>query len=272
MAVPTTMKPVTCRLSVVLAIYNEAANLVRCLDAIKSVADEIVIVDGNSTDDSIVIAKRYKAKIITTTNKSNFHINKQQAIDTAQGELILQLDADEVVSDELLKFLVTIKQKPHAYTKTSAWWITRKNYFLNQWLKKGGQYPDPVIRLFWRGKAKLPQQDVHEQMVVQGAIGWAEGYLSHYSTPTLSEYLRKMNTYTGFKASQLAVVHTPLSLMNFCLFFFIFPLRTFLSLFFRHKGILDGLPGFLFALLSSLHFPLQYLKLWEIYENEKRLK
>ena len=263
------MKQPVCKLSVVLAIFNESANLARCLDSVKEIADEIVIVDGNSTDDSIKIAKRYTKNILSTTNKANFHINKQQAIDTATGELILQLDADEVVSMELTEFILAIKHNPVQFNHIAAWWIPRKNYFLNHWLKKGGQYPDPVIRLFWAGKAKLPQEDVHEQMVVTGKIGWADGYLDHFSNPSLSDYFRKMNTYTSLKATQLADKKVSLSFYHIALFFCYYPLKTFFSLVVRHKGFLDGWPGILFSLLSSLHFPLQYLKLWELYEKEK---
>lgn len=269
MAIPTIMKIKSCQLSVVLAIYNEAHNLARCLESVASIADEIIVVDGKSTDDSIAIARSFKAKIISTSNKANFHINKQQAIDAAKGQLILQLDADEAVSQPLAKFISQIKTQPSKYQGISAWWLIRKNYFLGHWLKKGGQYPDPVIRLFWQGKAQLPQKDVHEQMKVKGIIGWADGHLDHFSTPTLTEYARKMNVYTSFKAGQLATEKVQINFPNLLKYFLYLPLLTFFSLLFRHKGILDGWAGILFAGLSSAHFPLQYLKLWEIYETEK---
>ncbi|MDP2684963.1 MAG: glycosyltransferase, partial [bacterium] len=89
------------KLSVVLATYNEEKNLSECLSSIRDLADEIVIVDGSSTDGTVGIAKKYEAKVNITTNKPNFHINKQMAIDMATGDWILQLDADEVVSPEL---------------------------------------------------------------------------------------------------------------------------------------------------------------------------
>ena len=263
------MKTTTCKLSVVLAIYNEAINLARCLKSVENIADEIIIVDGNSTDNSVKIAQSFQAKVISTTNKANFHINKQKAIDAARGQLLLQLDADEVVAEPLATFILKIKQQPEKYQNISAWWLIRRNYFLGKWLKKGGQYPDPVIRLFWRGKAELPQKDVHEQMIVRGMVGWADGYLEHYSNPTLTEYLRKMNTYTSFKAQQLYQDKINPTVVNTLLYFFYYPSRTFISLFLRHKGILDGWAGFLFALLSSIHYPIQYLKLWELHEKSR---
>src|SRR3990167_4474755 len=96
-------------ISVVLATYNEEANLTRCLEAVKNFADEIIIVDGSSTDKTSSIAKKYDAKFIITTNKPNFHINKQMAMDKAKGDLVLQLDADEVVDAELAAFIKKIE-------------------------------------------------------------------------------------------------------------------------------------------------------------------
>ncbi|MCA9368741.1 glycosyltransferase family 2 protein, partial [Candidatus Woesebacteria bacterium] len=157
-------------LSVVLAVHNEEKNLKMCLDSVKKIADEIIVVDGESTDNSVKIAKKYKAKVISTANKPNFHINKQMAMDAAKGDLVLQLDADEEVDEELEKYIVAIHKNILAKQPSdfSAWWIKRKNLFLGRFLTKGGQYPDAVIRLYVRGKARLPQKDVHEQMLVDG--------------------------------------------------------------------------------------------------------
>lgn len=255
-------------ISVVLAVHNEAKNLARCLDSVKDFADEIVLVDGESTDDTVKIAKKYKAKIISTTNKANFHINKQLAMDAAKGDLVLQLDADEVVDAELSRFVKKLQSKIQAPEFENedfpkAWWLKRKNLFLGHWLKKGGQYPDPVIRLYLAGFAKLPQKDVHEQMEVQGEVAWAKGHLLHYSNPSFADYLEKFNRYTDFKAAQLATTKEQISLSNSLLFFVLKPLEIFFSLFFRHRGYVDGFPGFIFALFSALHYPIAYIKLWE---------
>ncbi len=251
------------KISVVLATHNEAKNIGRCLAAVQSFADEIVVVDGESSDETPAIAHQFKAKVISTTNKANFHINKQQAIEAATGDLILQLDADEVVDEELAAFIQTQATTEPTATTPAAWWIRRKNFFFGRWLSKGGQYPDPVIRLFWAGKAKLPMQDVHEQMVVNGEVATAEGHLLHFSNPTLSEYLRKFNTYTSFKADQLLAQKTRLSIANHVRYLFWLPVSTFCSLFLRHRGYVDGLAGFVFALMSGLHHSVSYLKLWE---------
>jgi glycosyltransferase involved in cell wall biosynthesis len=251
-------------ISVVLATYNEEANLGRCLKAVKKLADELIVVDGSSTDQTRQIARSFGAKVIKTTNKQNFHINKQLAIDAASGNLILQLDADEVVDSKLSSFIEKLEKKRQAgKQKDSAWWIRRQNLFLGRWLKKGGQYPDPVIRLFLKGKARLPQKDVHEQMIVDGSIGWAAGHLQHFANPTFADYLRKFNTYTSFRAKLWQESGKQLSLFTAFHNLLIKPVQIFFSLFVRHKGFMDYYPGFVFALMSALHYPVAYFKLWE---------
>lgn len=263
-------------LSIALATHNEEKLLATCLESIRDIADEIVIADGESTDGTLEIAKKYKAKVIATTNKSNFHINKQMAIDAAKGDLILQLDADEVVDETMKKFILKIHKQVQAgeydTSQPVAWWLKRKNFFLGSFLKKGGQYPDPVIRLFLAKKAYLPQKDVHEQMEVNGEIGWADGHLLHYGNPTFSDYLMKFNRYTSFKAGQLQEQHLTVSLASAIEYIVIKPVTTFLSLFLRHKGFVDGVAGFVFALMSGLHHAVAYIKLWELKETKKYAK
>jgi hypothetical protein len=139
---------------------------------------------------------------------------------------------------------------------------------MGRWLKKGGQYPDPVIRLYINGKARLPQKDVHEQMWVDGHAGMAKGHLWHYSNPTFSVYLHKFNTYTSFKAQQLLEKGLKVNPITFIDFMLIKPTVTFLKLYIRHKGIVDGWPGFVFALFSGLHHLMAYLKFWELKRGE----
>lgn len=245
-------------ISVVLATYNEEKNLERCLSSIKNLATEIVVVDGSSQDKTREIAKNFQARVIETTNKPIFHINKQMAIDEAKHTLILQLDADEVVDAELHNFIEQLDSKiskDSNSVKESAWWIKRKNNFLGHWLKKGGQYPDPVIRLFIKGKAYLPQKSVHEQMKVDGEIGWAEGHLLHFSNPEFKDYIRKFHTYSRLEAANLRKNNQRYSASFYLNYLILKPFKTFLLIFIRHKGFVDGLYGFLFALMSALHFP-----------------
>ncbi len=259
-------------ISVVLATYNEEVNLARCLQSVQAWADEMIIVDGSSTDNTREIATELGAQVIKTTNKPNFHINKQMAIDAAQGDLILQLDADEVVDQELAAYLQAIAKQvvEKNYHGPVAWYLRRKNLFLGHFMKKTGQYPDPVIRLFIKGKARLPMKDVHEQMEVDGETTIASGHLIHYANPTFKDYLRKWNTYTSFKAKQLDEAGLKFNFSQAFKYLCWLPTVTFLKLFIRHKGFVDGLPGFLFSVMSGWHHSMAYLKFWSL-QRQKQL-
>jgi glycosyltransferase involved in cell wall biosynthesis len=252
-------------LSVVMATFNEEENIERCLKAIKDIADEIVVVDGSSTDKTRSIAQKLGARVIKTSNKPIFHINKQMAIDEATSDLILQLDADEVVDEEMKLAIKDIKGGRASY---NAYYLKRKNYFLGKFLTKGGQYPDMVIRLFLKGKAKLPQLDVHEQMVVEGEIGTLGGHLLHYNAPTFYRYITNANRYTSLTANKLKSEKVTLSIGHDVYYLCIKPASVFLTIFFRHKGFYDGFPGFVFALFSGLHVALAYMKLGDLYRYE----
>lgn len=248
------------KISVVLATYNEERNLPKCLESVKSFADEIVVVDGSSEDKTRQIARQYGAIVIKTMNRPMFHINKQMAINAATSNWILQLDADEQVDKKLAKEVVAIVKKGSPF---SAFAIKRKNIFLGKWLHKGGQYPDPVIRLFKRGKAYLPQRSVHEQMEVKGKVGQLNGHFRHFTAPTFSRYLTNANRYTSLTADELKDRNVTLNIGHFLEYFFIKPLLTFVQIYIRHKGFLDGFPGFVFALFSGLHWQIAYMKYWE---------
>ncbi len=254
-------------LSIALATYNEEKNIAMCLDALKGWVDEIIIVDGSSTDNTVKIAKKYpKVRIIKTTNKAMFHINKQMAIDACTGDWTLQLDADEVVSPELkTEILKTIVD-----TRYNGFWIKRQNYFLGRFLKKGGVYPDPTLRLYRHGMGKLPCKDVHEQAVVSGPVSTLENDLLHYADPNFSRYLMRNDRYTSLLASDFKKSGLKTGVLSFINYFIFKPIYWFFLAYFRHKGFVDGFPGFVFAWYSSLRFPLAYIKVFEM-EHEKKV-
>ena len=247
------------RLSVVLATRNEEANLAKCLESVRQLADEIVVADERSTDKTVEIAKKYGAKIISVSHQENFHITKNIAIDAAKGEWILQLDADEVVSPELAKEIISVIKN----TIFNGFWINRKNWFLGRFLTKGGQYPDPTLRFYRRGKGRLPAKDVHEQAVVDGPIGHLKHDLLHYRDTSFAKYLDGFNRYSSFFASQMQQRQEPIGIWPAFLYLFLKPLSTFLTIYFRHLGIVDGYPGFIFALFSGLVHPVAYIKFWQ---------
>lgn len=243
-------------LSVVLATYNEEKNLPDCLDSIKGLADELVVVDGGSTDKTVAIAREHDAKVIETTNPPIFHINKQKAIDSATKDWILQLDADERIDKSLedeIKTVINSKQDENGY------WIPRKNLFLGRFLKKGGQYPDYTLRLYKKGKGYLPQKSVHEQAVVKGKVGYLKNPLIHLADPSFSRYLLRFNRYTNLIAKELEEKESinPVSAAKHMV---LFPSWWFLKTYVRHKGFVDSWQGFVFSFFSSLRFPVSYVK------------
>ncbi len=245
------------KISVVLATYNEEKNLPDCLDSVKNLADEIVIVDGASSDSTIEIAKRYGAKIKVVKNLQNFHINKQKAIDMATRDWILQLDADERISGALVEEIKLVVSDP----KNNGYWIPRKNWFLGRFLMKGGQYPDYTLRLYRRGKGRLPQKDVHEQAVVDGEVGYLNNPLIHLADPEFSRYFMRWQRYTALAATQMKAAnikcYNPTIAIKYLL---ILPIWWFILTYVRHKGFMDSWQGFVFSLFSALRFPVSYIK------------
>ena len=250
-------------LSVALAVHNEENNLGPCLDSIKDLAEEIVIVDGESTDNTVAIAKSYGAVVLVEENRQNFHINKQHAIDACHGTWILQLDADERVSSMLATEIKgVISADPAAMPE--AYYLKRRNYFLGRWMNKGGMYPDPVIRLFKAGKAHLPAASVHELMTVDGATKWLDNDLLHIADPNFARYLLRSNRYTTLQAEDWLKEGKLGTDWATCLLYMIIkPTVRFCEIYLRHRGYVDGFPGFIFAWYSGLHLASSYVKYWE---------
>lgn len=253
------------KLSVVLAVYNEEANLGDCLEAVKNLACEIIIVDGGSKDKTLEIAKKYKAKIIETDNPLIFHINKNRAIKNASCDWVLQLDADEIVTKELEE---EIKKILETDSDINGYWIPRRNFFLGTYLKKGGQYPDYTLRFYRRGKGTLPGKSVHEQAVVEGKVGYLKNDLLHLRDKNFTVYLERLSRYTDLLSSEIKEKRVKINLYSFLQYIFFKPIFWFLKAYIRHKGFMDGFPGFVFALFSALRFPIAYVKYIEkYYEN-----
>lgn len=248
-------------LSIAITTFNEEKNLSKCLDSIKSIANEIVVVDGQSSDKTVEIAKSYGTRIKITTNKPIFHINKQMAIDMCTKDWILQLDADEVVSSKLRDEILSILGSEKT---ANGYWIPRKNWFIGRFLMKGGQYPDYTLRFYKNGKGRLPQKDVHEQAVVEGEVGYLKNPLLHYPYENFSSYIIKWNRYNNLLATQIREKLKGKTFLFKILaaadYLFIKPIYWFLVTYIRHKGFMDLWQGFIFSFFSSLRFQVSYLK------------
>ncbi|MCL4366991.1 glycosyltransferase family 2 protein [Patescibacteria group bacterium] len=280
------------KISVVLATYNEGSNLKECLSSVKDIAAEIIIVDGGSSDQTLHIAREFGAQITQTDNPPIFHINKQKALTKAKHAWILQLDADERVTPRLaqeiervtemsrseleeyqrklpqkklfMRHQLLIEERDGIIGKQqgpyTAFFMPRLNYFLGKYLRFGGVYPDGVIRLVKKDHAHFPCQNVHEQISIDGRVGWLSNDLLHISDPTFERYLQRNSRYIDLIAAELKDQHVgknPIQLINY---FLLKPVVWFMLTVIRHKGILDGFPGVTFSFFSALRFPRAYFR------------
>jgi len=243
------------KLSLCINTFNEEKNIHIPLESAIDLVDEVIIVDGSSKDKTVEIAKSYgvKVKVFIVDNPRNFLANKQRAIEKASGEWILQLDADEAVSDELKKEIKTTLYEP----KYAGYNIPRKNWFLTRFLMKGGVYPDYVLRLYKKSGARFDLKDIHENVKITGEVGYLKNAVLHYADPNFSRYLLRWDRYTTFDAQTAVKEGKKLSFINY---FIIKPKIWFLKTYFRHKGFMDGFPGFVFSLFSSIRFWAIYIK------------
>ena len=280
------------KISAAIATYNEEKNINDCLSSIKDIVGEIVIVDGTSSDKTAEIAESFGARVYQIPNDPMFHTMKQKSFDLSIGEWILYMDADERVSSKLAEEIVEvtsmkseeIKMHQESIKKKDlflrhqrllekrdgliggededyvAFFFPRLNYFLGRYLKWGGVYPDGVIRLFKKGKAYLPCKDVHEQMVVNGRVGWLQHDLLHKDSPTLERYLKKNSRYIDLLVKELREDKVKKTSVQFINYFFIKPVWWFFLTQVRHKGILDGWQGVVFSFFSALRFARAYYR------------
>jgi glycosyltransferase involved in cell wall biosynthesis len=281
------------QLSVVIITFNEEANLARTLTSVKPlVADgkgEIIVVDSGSTDRTVEIAKSFGAKVFIEEWKG-YAAQKNSAIDKATGDWILSLDADEEVDSELTKELTGRSDDRVLPGSDSREWcltmgqagqgqeflkgrpvgfvIRRKNYFMGRWIKYGGFWPDPKLRLFRRGSGRFEDRPVHEDVRVDGPTKSIPcGALIHHSYPTLSDYIEHMNRYSSLGAEMVAAkgkVH--FSVINIVLR----PLATFVYNYFFRLGFLDGREGLLLHLYHAVYVSWKYAKAWELSNRNQR--
>lgn len=247
------------KISAALAVHNEEGNIVDCLESLQKFADEIIVVDGNSSDRTSQLASKLGAIVIKKPNQQMFNINKNIAIKKCKNSWIFLIDADERVSDELAK---EINKIAISNPQENGFWVNRKNWFLGGFLLKGGVYPDPVIRLFKKGKGQLPEIDLHEQVEITGKVGKLNEDLLHFADPNFRRYLERADRYTSSTSVNIQKAHVPKNSFSLIYYFFVKPIYTFVNIFIRHKGYQDGFRGFVWALFSAAHFFYAYTKYW----------
>jgi glycosyltransferase involved in cell wall biosynthesis len=271
-------------LSVVIITFNEEANLARTLESVQPLVaggkGEIIVVDSGSTDRTVEIAKSHGAKVFVEDWKG-YAAQKNSAIEKAAGDWILSLDADEEVETGLAELIsghfapLKIGSAEWCLTMDLAggardlevrkgtadgFFVRRKNFFLGRWIKHGGFWPDPKLRLFRRGKGKIKQVSVHETIEVEGNTLHLQEAILHHSYPTLSDYIDHMNRYSSLGAEMaVAQGQRGFSLINIA----VRPLFTFIYNYCFRLGFLDGREGLLLHLYHAVYVSWKYAKVWE---------
>jgi glycosyltransferase involved in cell wall biosynthesis len=248
-------------LSVVIITHNEEANIGRTLASVQPlVADgkgEIIIVDSGSTDRTVEIAKSFGAKVFVE-EWEGYAAQKNSAIDKAANNWVLSLDADEEVSSRLALDVIALLKTP---SRPSGFFIPRKNMFLGRWIRHGGFWPDPKLRLFDRTCGRFEDRAVHETVQFRALTGEMVSPLIHHSYPTLADYIDHMNRYSSLGAEMaIAKAHGGFSLFDIVLR----PAATFIYNYFFRLGFLDGREGLLLHLYHAVYVSWKYAKAWEL--------
>ena len=259
--------PLRVTISVVLITQDEEANLPGTLESVMPLVQdgrgEIIVVDSGSTDRTLEIARSFGAKVFVEPWKG-FAAQKNSAIDKASGDWVLQLDADETLEAELAAELENALQAAPAVV---GFWIPRQNFFLGRWIKHGGFYPDPKLRLIRRGAGKFQEYGAHPTIQVNGRTSSLRSALIHNAYPTLRGYIAHMNSYSSTGA-EVAVGQgrRSFNVLNIV----VRPMLTFTYNYFIRLGFLDGREGLLLHLYHAVYVSWKYSKAWELGRSENR--
>ena len=241
-------------ISLVMIVKNEEKNLAKCLNSVENLVDEIVIVDSGSTDKTIEIAKTFGAKIFKREFDS-FSNQKNYALSIATNEWVLHLDADEVLSKELveeIKFVII-------NTKLDGFYLIRTNFFLGKQMKHSGINKEYRLRLAKKTLSKYVGGIIHEELIVNGKVGKLKNIMIHNSYPTISSYFNKLEQYTTLGAKKLLEKNKKAGIIDIVFK----PPFEFIKRYILKCGFLDGIRGFIWAVLYAFYTFIKYIKLWE---------
>ena len=223
---------------------------------------EIIVVDSGSTDRTLEIARSFEAKIFNEPWKG-FAAQKNSAMEKASGDWVFQLDADETLEAELAN---EIDKALDLDPSVKGFWIPRKNFFLGRWIRHGGFYPDPKLRLIRRAAGKFEEYGAHPTIKVNGPTGRFRYALIHNAYPTLRGYFDHMNSYSSsgakvaFEKGKRSF--NPLDIV-------VRPLLTFIYNYFFRLGFLDGREGLLLHLYHAVYVSWKYAKAWELGRDQQ---
>jgi glycosyltransferase involved in cell wall biosynthesis len=246
------------RLSVVIITHNEEHNISRCLESVKGFADETVVVDSLSGDKTVEICKTFGCKVILHEFEG-YGKQKQFAIEQAENDWIYSLDADEVLTDDLkneIRLILASEEKAFGGYR-----VPETFMYLGKLLKHSVTYP---LRFFNRTNGRFTDVPVHEEFVVNNAVGKLKGKMIHYSYRSLEHHLQKINHYTTQAAIKNSQINKSFSKAWVAVKF---PVNFFIYYFLR-LGFLDGYPGFMWSFLAAFYGSMKIAKTIEMRSRE----
>ncbi|MFQ5498325.1 MAG: glycosyltransferase family 2 protein [Candidatus Zixiibacteriota bacterium] len=249
--------------SAVVITKDEEKNIRRCLESVRW-ADEVIVVDSNSSDNTCEIAADCGARIIPHEWRG-YGAAKREGVQRAAGEWVLSVDADEEVSSELAGEIQAVIRSADA---ADGYYIPRSTSFLGRWIRHCGWYPDLVLRLFRRDKGNFTEDVVHEKVLLNGQSGRLRGELLHYCYVDLEQYLTKSNRYTTLGA--LAAYQS--GRRASCFDLAVRPIVSFFSHYVVRQGFRDGMEGFIVSAMSANAVLGKYVKLRHLQNSAKRPK
>jgi glycosyltransferase involved in cell wall biosynthesis len=243
------------KLSVTIITRDEAANLAAALDSV-AWADEIVVVDSESTDATTEIARRYTSKVLVRP-WPGYVAQKNRAADEASHDWILSLDADERVSPALAK---EIQALLHGDPAAPGYRVPRVTFHLGRWIRSTDWYPDYQLRLYDRRRARWAGRLVHESVKADGPVVDLAGELQHYAYRDLSHHLQTMDRYTTLAARQMRDDGRTAGWFDLA----VHPPAAFFRNYVLRGGFRDGLPGLVISTLNATYVALKFAKLLEL--------
>jgi glycosyltransferase involved in cell wall biosynthesis len=242
-------------LSVVIITFNEEHNIGRCLDALGDVADEVIVVDSFSTDKTVSICKSRGAHVVQHAF-AGYVEQKNFATAQARHDHVLQLDADEVLTDELRQSIRETKQN----WQGAGYTLARLTNYCGTWVRHGGWYPDRKLRLYDRRLGRWTGLLLHERYEVAGEqkVGALTGDLLHYSYDSVSQHVTQLNRFTSIAAEELMLRGRGGATLFHLL---LKPIWKFVHGYFLRLGFLDGFAGLCIASISAAGVFLKYAKL-----------
>jgi len=249
------------KISATVITLNEQRHIRQCLESLRGIADETIVVDSGSQDATLRIAAELGAKTFVH-EWTSYSEQKNFATSLANHDWILSIDADECLSSALRESILMTKERP---TQAVAFKFPRKAFYLGRWIEHSGWYPDYKVRLFLKAKARWEGQFVHESLQVDGVVAQLPGDLLHYSCESITEHLRTLDRYTTLAANDLwerrkRTSRTQLLGSAFAAFTKTYGLK---------QGFRDGMQGLVIACLAAYYNFVKHAKLWELERSNR---